>query len=268
MSYRFDHKTVLITGAARGIGADLARAFAAAGAAVLVTDILEEEGQATAAAIRAAGGRAAFQRHDVRDEGQWQAAVAVAIGEFGGLDILVNNAGIEITGLLAETAYEDFRRQFDINVGGTFLGIKHGTRAMRPQGTAGRGGSILNLASVAALMSSPAVGAYGASKSAVERLTKSAAIECGKLGWNIRVNCLYPGVIQTDMGTKLAADLVHLGFFPDPQAAIAWMDSSTPLGSLGTVDDVTAAALYLSSEAARWVTGTGIVVDGGLTIGK
>jgi len=264
---RLDGKIALVTGGARGIGADIARAFAAAGAAVTITDIRATEGRATAERIRKTGGRASFLEHDVRDEQAWQSVMDATVQEFGGLTTLVNNAGIEETGPLAEFDIDAFRRLFDINVTGLFLGMKHAMRAMRPGGSAGKGGSILNLSSLAALRAEPCFGGYGATKSAVDRLTKVGAVEAGKLGWNIRVNCLYPGIIETAMQDKLQNDMVKLGFFPSVEAVQETLIARTPLGRVGKVADVTQAALYLSSDAASFITGVGLSVDGGLAIG-
>ncbi len=259
-------KTALVTGGARGIGADIAKAFANAGAAVMITDVLTDVGQRTAASLVEAGGQAKFLAHDVRDEAAWSAVVETTVGEFGGFDILINNAGIEETGLIAEFELEDFRRLMDVNVTGLFLGMKHAMRAMRPGGAAGNGGSILNLSSMAALRAQPCFGAYGATKSAVERLTKVGAVEAGKLGWNIRVNCLYPGIIQTRMQAKLQQDLIDLGFYPDAETVASEVLERTPLKRIGTVEDVTQAALYLCSDASAFITGVGVPVDGGLSL--
>jgi 3alpha(or 20beta)-hydroxysteroid dehydrogenase len=266
MSIRLDEKIALVTGGARGIGADIAWAFSKAGASVMITDILTTEGRATAEKIRQAGGRASFVEHDVRDEHAWQSVVDTTVQEFGGLTTLVNNAGIEETGPLAEFDVDAFRRLFDINVTGLFLGMKHAMRAMRPGGSAGKGGSILNLSSLAALRAEPCFGAYGATKSAVDRLTKVGAVEAGKLGWNIRVNCLYPGIIETAMQDKLQNDMVQLGFFPNVEAVQETLITRTPLGRVGKVADVTQAALYLSSDSASFITGVGLSVDGGLAL--
>jgi len=266
MSIRLDGRIALVTGGARGIGADIAWAFAAAGASVMITDILTTEGRATAEQIRRSGGQASFLEHDVRDERAWQSAIDTTVQEFGGLTTLVNNAGIEETGPLAEFDVDAFRRLFDINVTGLFLGMKHAMRAMRPGGSAGKGGSILNLSSLAALRAEPCFGAYGATKSAVDRLTKVGAVEAGKLGWGIRVNCLYPGIIETAMQDKLQNDMVQLGFFPSVEAVQEALITRTPLGRVGKVSDVTQAALYLSSDAASFITGIGLSVDGGLSL--
>src|SRR5690606_26134276 len=144
-------KVALITGAARGLGAEIATTFSQAGAAVMITDILEDRGRETAAAIQAAGGKAAFVRQDVTREADWNAAVDATIREFGGLDILVNNAGIEICALVENTSLSDFQRILDINVTGVFLGLQAAARAMKPGGAAGCGGSVINLSSLAGL---------------------------------------------------------------------------------------------------------------------
>jgi NAD(P)-dependent dehydrogenase (short-subunit alcohol dehydrogenase family) len=267
MSIKLKGKIAMVTGGARGIGGDIARAFAKAGAAVMITDVLTVEGRSTAESIRKAGGVASFLEQNVTDEAAWESVVRATIKEFGGFDTLINNAGIEETGPLAEFEVEAFKRLFDVNVTGVFLGMKHAMRAMRPGGAAGKGGSILNLSSLAALRAEPCFGAYGATKSAVERLTKVGAVEAGKLGWGVRVNCLYPGIIETAMQDKLQNDLVNLGFFPSIEAVQQNVISRTPLGRVGTVADVTEAALYLSSDAASFVTGVGLSVDGGLALG-
>lgn len=256
-------KVALITGGARGIGAAIGSAFVKAGAKVLLTDVLAELGQATAKSL---GENAAFIAHDVRLDDQWESAVSQAIERFGALDLVVNNAGIEITRLIADAEAEEFHRLFDVNVLGVLLGMKHGFRAMRPDGPAGRGGAIVNLASVAALTCSPGLAEYSATKSAVERLTKVGAVEAGRLGYGVRVNCIYPSLIPTDMGAGLGAKFVGLGLFPDDAAVDEFIEGHTPLGRWGTVDDVARAAVFLCSEYADFITGAGIPVDGAFAI--
>src|SRR5262245_37355551 len=209
--FRLDGKVALVSGAARGLGAEIAAALTQLGARVLVTDVLVELGQETAA--RLAG--AAFLRHDVTQEADWEEAVSLAIDRFGGLDILVNNAGIETTGWLTEMSVEAFRREMDVNVTGVFLGLTHGLRAMRPGGRAGRGGSIINMSSVAGLMGVPGMSAYGTSKGAVRLLTKVAGIESARLGYGVRVNSIHPAVVKTEMGSKVIRDYVALGLAAD-----------------------------------------------------
>lgn len=259
-------KVAYVSGAAGGIGASIAQVFAEQGASVVIGDVQAERGAATAAGIRERGGKALFVRHDVADEAQWEAALALAIKEFGGLDILVNNAAIEQTCLLADVELADIQKILTINVTGTILGHKHAIRAMRPGGPAGKGGSIINLSSVAGLIGTPALGVYSASKGAVRLLSKAAAVECGRMGYGIRVNSIHPGLIDTDMGNKLVDDFVQLGVFANRDAAMQQMLETYPLGRTGIPGDIANAALFLASEMSSWITGTEIVVDGGMTI--
>ena len=257
-------RTALVTGAARGLGAGIAEAFAAAGATVMVADILEEEGKATAASLEKHGGAAGFVKLDITQDADWAAATAQTVAEFGGLDILVNNAGIELSALLIDTDAGDLRRMLDVNVVGAALGIKHAFRTMRPGGPAGRGGVIVNISSVAATIAFPGISGYSATKSAVDRLTRVAAAESGKLGYGVRVNCIYPGLVPTEMGTKLAADMAELGLWPSAEAAVGDVIGLTPLGRLGEVADMADAVVFFASDASRFVTGTGLSVDGGM----
>lgn len=257
-------RKALVTGGARGLGAGMAQALAAAGAAVMVGDILDEAGQATVQALRAGGATAHFVHLDVTDEAQWETAVAATVRELGGLDILVNNAGIEVTALVADIDAAELRRMLDVNIVGTALGMKHAFRAMRPGGVAGRGGAVVNIASVAATIAFPAIAGYSATKSAVDRLTRVGAMESGKLGYGVRVNCVYPGLVPTDMGMKLANDVVGVGLFASPEAAVGAIVEQTPLGRLGTVADMADAVVFLCSDASRFITGAGLPVDGGM----
>ena len=182
----------------------------------------------------------------------------------GGLDILVNNAGVEITSLVTEIETKDVRTMLDVNLLGTALGLKHGLRAMRPDGVAGKGGSIVNIASVAATIAFPGIAIYSATKSGVERLTKVAAMEAGKFGYGVRVNCIFPGLVPTAMGTGLATDVAELGLFSNPAEAVGAVVELTPAGRLG--------------EGPTWLTpwsswprthpasspGAGLPVDGGM----
>ena len=198
-----------------GLGAGMAQALAAAGAAVMIGDVLDDLAGQTASGF---GGEATHL--DVSDEASWEVAVAATVEQLGGLDILINNAGIELSGLFVDAEAADLRRMLEVNVLGTALGIKHGLRAMRPGGAAGNGGAIVNIASVAATIAFPGIGGYSATKSAVDRLTRVAAFEAGKLGFGVRVNCVYPGLVPTAMGQKLAVDMAELGLFASPEAAV------------------------------------------------
>ncbi|MCX7169042.1 MAG: SDR family oxidoreductase [Proteobacteria bacterium] len=223
-------KVALISGAATGIGAGIAELFAQHGAAVVIGDVQAAAGEATAKRIRDAGGKASFVLHDVADEGQWVAIVARAIKDFGGLDIVVNNAGIEKTCPLADVELVDVQKILAVNVTGTILGHKHAIRAMRPGGSA------------------------------------AAAVECGRFGYGIRVNSIHPGLVETDMGNHLVDDFVRLGVFPNRSVADEQVLATYPIGRTGVPKDVANAALFLASELSSWMTGTEIVVDGGLTI--
>ena len=257
-------RKALVTGGARGIGAGIAQALAQAGAAVMVADVLEDAGRETANTLASDGATADFVRLDVCDDAAWQAAVDATIQSLGEFDLLINNAGIEITSLVAEIDAADLRRMLDVNVVGTALGMKHAFRAMRPNGAAGQGGAVVNIASVAATIAFPGIAGYSATKSAVDRLTRVGAMEAGKLGYGVRVNCVYPGLVPTAMGQKLAADVVAAGLFATPEEAIGAVIGQTPLGRLGEVSDMADAVVFLCSDAARFVNGAGLPVDGGM----
>ncbi|MFB3813389.1 MAG: glucose 1-dehydrogenase [Terriglobales bacterium] len=262
-SFRLDGKVALITGAGRGIGAKCAEVLSEAGAKVVVTDILRDEGEAVVCAIRRAGRDAVFHPLAVSEEDQWSAAVQTAVQTFGGLDVVVNNAGIGPISLIENTSLKDFRQVMAVNVDGVFLGTKHGIIAMKPGGIAGRGGSIINMASVCAMVAFYAASAYTASKGAVRAMTKVAAIECGRNGYGIRVNSVHPGVIRTNMLVEGAATQEKLGLIPKAEEAEALYTAATPIGRLGESLDIAQAVLYLASPASSFVTGAELVVDGG-----
>ncbi|HWU68621.1 MAG TPA: glucose 1-dehydrogenase [Stenotrophobium sp.] len=264
-AFRVDGKVALVSGAARGIGAAIAEALSQAGASVLVTDVLEKPGQETVARLRKSGGKAEFHKHDVTDEPQWASAVAAAIKHFGGLDIVVNNAGIETAALLSQCTLEDFRRVMDVNVCGVFLGLKHAVRTMMPGGAAGKGGVIINMSSVAGLIGTTGHISYHTSKGAVRLMTKAAAVECAQLGTGIRVNSVHPAIVDTEMGTNFVRHAVDLGLAPDYATAETAFKAAHPMGHFGEPADVASAVIYLASDAAKWVTGTEMVLDGGYT---
>src|SRR5260370_4198890 len=202
-------RKALVTGGARGLGAGIAEALARAGAAVMIADVLEPEGKATADAVARLGVISGFVGLDVTDEADWEAAIAATIGELGGLDVLVNNAGILIASLVVDVDPADVRRMNDVNIVGTLLGIKHGLRAMRPGRAAGGRGSSGKLSSAAATIAFPAIAAYSATKSAVDRITRVAAQESGKLGYGVRGNCVYPGFFPAASGLGPPNHLVN-----------------------------------------------------------
>jgi NAD(P)-dependent dehydrogenase (short-subunit alcohol dehydrogenase family) len=257
-------RKALVTGGAQGLGAGIATALANAGAAVVIADIQEDTGKATADAIAQTGATARFVPLDVTNDANWESAVSVTIAELGGLDIVVNNAGVEISRLVIDIDAAELRKMYEVNIIGTALGVKHAFRAMRPGGLAGNGGTVVNIASVAATIAFPGIAGYSATKSGVDRLTRVAAMESGKLGYGVRVNCVYPGLVPTDMGMRLAQDVVTMGLFPSVEDAIGAVVGLTPQGRLGEVADMADAVVFLASDAARFITGAGLPVDGGM----
>jgi 3alpha(or 20beta)-hydroxysteroid dehydrogenase len=257
-------RKALVTGGARGLGEGMAQALAQAGASVMIGDVLGSLGRDTAGRLSAGGAKVGFVPLDVTKDEDWAAAVKATVDTLGGFDILINNAGIEVTALVADIDAAELRRMLDVNIVGTALGLKHAFRAMRPGGVAGKGGAVVNIASVAATIAFPAIAGYSATKSAVDRLTRVAAMEAGKLGYGVRVNCVYPGLVPTEMGMKLAADVVTAGLFASPEAAVGAIVEQTPAGRLGEVADMADAVVFLCSDAARFITGAGLPVDGGM----
>jgi 3alpha(or 20beta)-hydroxysteroid dehydrogenase len=261
--FRVDGKVALVTGAARGIGASSARLLAEAGAKVVVTDVDADLAGKLVQQIREAGGEAMARRLDVTDEEQWQAAIAAAVQTFGGLDIVVNNAGVENMNLVEDISLKDWRQVMSVNSDGVFLGVKHAIRAMKPGGIAGRGGSIVNMASICAFVAFKGAGSYSAAKAAITNLTKIAAVECGQNRYGIRINSIHPGVILTELVKAGMETSVKNGLFKTAAEAQALYESMHPIGHLGAPEDIANAVLFLASDASRFMTGSEVVVDGG-----
>lgn len=249
-------RVALVTGGARGLGAAAAKALAAKGAKVVVSDI--GDGAETAAAI---GG--AYVKHDVTSEDEWIAAVKFAKDTFGGLDILVNNAGVFWIKPLAAETLADFRKMQQINVEGVFLGLKHAIPAIaeRAQQWDG-GGAVVNLSSVAGIVGGPNIIAYNASKGAVRLMTKSAALEFAAA--KVRVNSVHPGIIDTPMMAN-AARVMEAVTGQGANSIRENFASRHPLGRMGRDIDVANAVAFLASDEAAFVTGAELVVDGGMT---
>ena len=263
--FSLQDKVALITGGTRGLGEKIAELFIDAGARAVITGRDEKTGHGAAERLSETGGEVSYIRQDVALEADWQRVIEHTLNTFGGLDIVVNNAGLHELDPLVEVSLEAFQRIQQVNVDGVFLGMKEAMRVMKPGGEAGLGGVIVNVSSIAGLVGFPAHGAYGASKGAVRALSKVAAIECAQLGYGIRVNSVFPGVIPTDMAPDMWDAIVNLGMAGNEEEARAAVTALHPLG-LGEPDDVAAACLYLASDAAKWVTGAELVVDGGFTV--
>jgi NAD(P)-dependent dehydrogenase (short-subunit alcohol dehydrogenase family) len=249
-------RVALVTGASRGIGAACARALAAAGARVIVTDLSDASG--VAAEI---GGLS--RRQDVTSEADWIETMAFAKAEAGGLDILVNNAGIFFMKPLIETTLEDWRRLHAVNVEGVFLGCKHAIPLLAERaGQWAGGGAIVNLSSVAGLVGGANYVSYNASKGAVRLLTKGLAMELAPR--KIRVNSVHPGLIETAMGQQLVTEFSQAAGVGDNEARMQ-LASLHPLGHTGQPGNIADGVVFLASDKAAFMTGAELVIDGGLT---
>ena len=261
---RLTGKVALVTGAASGIGRACAERLAAEGAKVMLTDVQDAKGREVAAAIVKAGGVADYRRQDVTLEVEWTAAVAAVKTKFHRLDILVNNAGIGTGGAVTDITLEQWRRQQSINVEGVFLGVKHSLPLMR----AGGGGSIINMSSVAGLSGAANMSSYCATKGAVRLFTKAVAMECAALQDGVRVNSVHPGIIDTPIWASIGETTPVASVLNPPGANRPDLDALTavltPLGKPGQSADIAAGVAYLASDDARYVTGSELIIDGGM----
>ena len=257
---RLKGKVALVTGAARGIGEAIARAFVAEGAFVYVTDI-NNSGRAISDSL---GNSATFRHLDVREEPEWQQLISEAIEEKGKLDIVVNNAGITgfENGVLIHNpehaSLESWHEVHRTNLDGVFLGCKYGIQAMRRNRT----GSIINISSRSGLVGIPGAAAYASSKAAVRNHTKTVALYCAEQGLNIRCNSIHPAAIMTPMWEPM------LGTGPDREDRIKAIVCDTPLRRFGAPEEVAAIAVLLESDEAAYMTGTELTIDGGILAGS
>ena len=246
MQHNFTGKTVLITGASRGQGAAEAKMFAVAGARVVVSDVIDSEGNELVATIRSSGGIAEYRNLDVSSEQNWRDVIAFAKAKFGALHVLVNNAGIPLRGVdLSKTTRADWDRVLSVNLTGPFLGIREAAPLIRESG----GGAIVNIGSTAGINGHFAA-AYSASKWGLRGLTKAAAMEYA--GWNIRVNAVHPSILRTAM-------------VAGSDSFVEAMEHMTPLKRSATLDDVAHAVMFLAGDESSYLTGIDLPVDGGFT---
>jgi NAD(P)-dependent dehydrogenase (short-subunit alcohol dehydrogenase family) len=254
---RLADKACVITGAGSGIGRASALLFAREGAAVLAADIDGQAGERVAAEIAGAGGQALAVRTDVTDLSACERAVALALARWGRIDVLFNNAGIGAVGTVDDEPLAQWDRVIDVNVRGVFLMC----RAALPSMMARRSGSIINMASAIAHTGLARRASYSASKGAVLALTRSMQVDYAP--YNIRVNALMPGTIQTPLVERYLRD-----HYPDYEQGLASIRARQLTGELGRPEDVAAAALFLAADESRFVMGSGLIVDGGLTAGR
>ena len=258
MSLRVEGKRALITGAAQGLGAATARMLAKEGARVLLTDINGEGAASQAEAInREQGAGTAFAlRHDVTSPDDWKQAVELAADALGGLSILVNNAGIGVRGNIETCTLEAWKQGFSVNVDSVFLGCQTALPLMKEH----QPGSIINISSIAGLIASDTMPGYNASKAAVWMLSKSVALYCAKRGWDIRSNSVHPTFIDTPILDGIAAN-ANL----EKDVIMGKLARQVPLGRVGEPNDIASAVLYLASDESRFVTGSELKVDGGIS---
>jgi len=263
MTGQVEGKIALVTGGASGIGAAVAELLAREGASVVVTDVDELRGPEVVAGITRSGQKAAFLHQDVTSEPRWIEIIAEVEKRHGRLDILVSNAGIGIAvPSITEMSLADWRRQTAINLDGVFLSVKHSLPLMRKTG----GGSIIMMSSLAGLRGAAGLAGYCATKGGVRLFAKAVALECASFGDGIRVNSVHPGIIDTPIWHKIPTEAEGRGqnapIDPEERAKVA-----VPLGRAGHAEEIAAGVLYLACDASRYVTGTELVIDGGMYAG-
>jgi NAD(P)-dependent dehydrogenase (short-subunit alcohol dehydrogenase family) len=269
MMGQLEGKVALVTGGASGIGAAVAELLAREGASVAVTDIDELTGPELVAGIKKTGGEAMFLHQDVTSETRWVEVVAEVLKRYGRLDVLVSNAGIGIgVPSIVDMTLADWRRQTAINLDGVFLSVKHCLPAMRKTSMQKNcGGSIIMMSSLAGLRGAAGLAGYCATKGGVRLFAKAIAMECASAGDGIRVNSVHPGIIDTPIWGKIPTEATgsETNAPIDPEARATLV---APLARVGYAHEIASGVLYLASDASRYVTGTELVIDGGMNAGS
>lgn len=255
---RVADKVALITGGASGIGRGCAERLAEEGATVVIADLQDDLGQAVVDGINDKA-HAHYLHLDVTSEAEWEAVVADIRKRYGRLNVLVNNAGVGIGGSILDMPLADWQRQQAVNLDGVFLGVKHCIPLMRESG----GGSVINMSSVAGLKGAANLAAYNATKGGVRLFTKGVALECAQNRWPVRVNSVHPGIIDTPIWTKVNPEMLGEGLNAIDVGEMA--ASGVPTGELGYPLDIANGVLFLASDESRYITGTELVIDGGLS---
>jgi NAD(P)-dependent dehydrogenase (short-subunit alcohol dehydrogenase family) len=264
MTGQVQGKVALVTGGASGIGEAVSELLGREGASVAVTDVDDLKGPEVVARIKKAGGEATFLHHDVTSEERWIEVVADVMKRHGRLDVLVSNAGIGIAvPSITEMSLADWRRQTAINLDGVFLSVKHSLPAMRKTG----GGSVIMMSSLAGLRGAAGLSGYCATKGGVRLFAKAVAMECATFGDGIRVNSVHPGIIDTPIWGKIPTEAAGSSGQNAPIDLEERAKMVTPLGRAGQAEEIAQGVLYLASDASRYVTGTELVIDGGMYAG-
>jgi len=255
MTGRVDGKVAIVTGAAGGLGSEIARTLAAEGAKVVVTDIDLDRAETVSGEI---GEAAIALPQDVTDENRWKDVLAETVNRFGGLHILVNNAGIGTPGTVEETSFEDWRKVHAIDLDSVFLGSKYAISHMRESTSADNGGSIVNISSIAGIIAGHNMAAYNSAKAGVRHLSKSVALHCARAAPHVRCNSVHPTFIDTPILDQIGSRVTR-------DDLLEKLARQVPLRRVGAPKDVAYGVLYLASDESSFVTGAELVIDGGIS---